>query len=518
MRRVGIFSALVITIVFVAGVLYVVLRSNETTKEPSSYRLAEVVSGPMEVIVSSIGKVHPVLIVDVGSQVSGQVANVLVDYNSLVQKGEIIALLDATPFQARLEMAQADLAQAKASLAMQKASLEQLDADLIGARAVFKELARDLERQELLLKRNMVSQSIVDAAVANHDQSHARIDSLLAQTKRQMAQIRTSEAQILSRAAALRERETELENTVIRSPVEGVVINRDVDPGQTVAASLQAPVLFTIAKDLREIHLEVSVDEADIGRVQEGQKARFTVDAYPERSYQGIVIQIRKQPIEVSNIVTYTIIVSTRNEDDTLLPGMTANVEIIIGERSDALQVPSAALRFTPSGTQAVRTTGQGRSQNAGRGSDQTQRGQGQGNAGQGMRNMMQELNEKLNLSPEQQQTVRTLFMEMGQSIRSMREGGMETDQMPLAIEQSRRQMMKKIESILDARQNKLYREMTEQNTASRGARGNVWVIGSDGAPIAKTVMIGISDGSRTEILSGDIKSGDRIIVRKEGN
>ena len=131
---------------------------------------------------------------------------------------------------------------------------------------------------------------------------------------------------------------------------------------------------------------------------------------------------------------------------------------------------------------------------------------------------MMQELNEKLNLSPEQQQTVRTLFMEMGQSIRSMREGGMETDQMTLAIDQSRRQMIKKIESILDVRQNKLYREMTGQNTASRGARGNVWVIGSDGAPIAKTVMIGISDGSRTEILSGDIKSGDRIIVRKEGN
>ena len=171
MRRVGILSVLAVTIVFVVGVLYVVLRSNETTKEPSSYRLAEVVSGPMEVIVSSIGKVHPVLIVDVGSQVSGQVANVLVDYNSLVQQGEIIALLDATPFQARLEMAQADLAQAKASLAMQKASLEQLDADLIGVRAVFKELARDLESLLLLLMRNMVSHSVVDAAVANHDLS-----------------------------------------------------------------------------------------------------------------------------------------------------------------------------------------------------------------------------------------------------------------------------------------------------------------------------------------------------------
>ena len=509
MRRVGILSVIAVTVLFGAVFFYFFLRGNETTNETSSYRLAEVISGAMEVIVSSTGKVHPVLIVDVGSQVSGQVANVLVDYNSLVKKDEIIALIDATPFQARLEMAQADLAQAKANLAMQRASLEQLDADLTGARAAFKELARDLERQESLLKGKMVSQSIVDRAVANHDQSQARINSLLAQQKRQSAQIRTSEAQILSRAAALRERETELGNTVIRSPVEGVVINRDVDPGQTVAASLQAPVLFTIAKDLREIHLEVSVDEADIGRIREGQKARFTVDAYPDRSYTGLVIQIRKQPVEVSNIVTYIIIVSTRNEDDTLLPGMTANVEIIIGERSEAVQVPSGALRFTPRDFEATNFDRQGESGNSRRGS-----GQGQGSSGQGMRSMMQELNEKLDLSAEQKKSVQTVFMEMGQSIRSLQERGLESDEMAPAIEQLRRQMRVKLESIFDPIQKELYQKMTVQAAASQGVRGNVWTIGGpDGSPVAKTVMIGISDGSRTEIVSGDIKSGDLVIV-----
>ena len=330
---------------------------DKSSESVAAYRLGEVTKGPMEVLVSSTGKVHPVLIVDVGSQVSGQVAEVLVDYNSLVSKDEVIARIDPAPFEARLEVAEADLAQAKASVVMQNASLEQLKADLVGARAAFKELEQDLKRQRSLLKRNVVSQSVVDRAVASHDQSRARIDSLLAQQKRQRAQIRTTEAQVLSRAAGLRERKTELDNTVIRSPVNGVVINRAADPGQTVAASLQAPVLFTIAQDLREIHLEVSVDEADIGRVREGQKVRFTVDAYPERTFTGQVAQIRKQPVEVSNVVTYVIIVSTRNDDDTLLPGMTANVELVIGERADAIQVPSSALRFTPRGVETVSYT-----------------------------------------------------------------------------------------------------------------------------------------------------------------
>ena len=475
----------------------------------AAYRLGEVTKGPMEVLVSSTGKVHPVMIVDVGSQVSGQVSEVLVDYNSLVSKDEVIARLDPAPFEARLEVAEADLAQAKASVTMQNASLEQLKADLVGARAAFKELEQDLERQSSLLKRKVVSQSIVDRAVASRDQSRARIDSLLAQQKRQRAQILTTEAQVLSRAAGLRERKTELDNTVIRSPVNGVVINRAVDPGQTVAASLQAPVLFTIAQDLREIHLEVSVDEADIGRVREGQKVRFTVDAYPERTYTGQVIQIRKQPVEVSNVVTYVIIVSTRNDDDTLLPGMTANVELVIGERADAIQVPSSALRFTPRGIEVPSAGGGG-----GSGGGGGQGGQGQGGSGGGgMRGMMQQLNENLNLNAEQQEAARAIFMEMGQSIRGLREGGMEADQMGPAIAQLRRQMTQKLEALFDPEQKRLYHELTAEAAASQGVRGRVWTVGPEGSPVPANVMIGISDGSRTEILRGEIEPGDQVIV-----
>ena len=475
----------------------------------AAYRLGEVTKGPMEVLVSSTGKVHPVMIVDVGSQVSGQVSEVLVDYNSLVSKDEVIARIDPAPFEARLEVAEADLAQAEASVVMQNASLEQLKADLVGARAAFKELEQDLERQASLLKRQLVSQSIVDRAVASRDQSRARIDSLLAQQKRQRAQIRTTEAQVLSRAAGLRERKTELDNTVIRSPVNGVVINRAADPGQTVAASLQAPVLFTIAQDLREIHLEVSVDEADIGRVREGQKVRFTVDAYPERTYTGQVIQIRKQPVEVSNVVTYVIIVSTRNDDDTLLPGMTANVELVIGERADAIQVPSSALRFTPRGIEVPSAGGGG-----GSGGGGGQGGQGQGGSGGGgMRGMMQQLNENLNLNAEQQEAARAIFMEMGQSIRGLREGGMEADQMGPAIAQLRRQMTQKLEALFDPEQKRLYHELTAEAAASRGVRGRVWTVGPEGSPVSANVMIGISDGSRTEILRGEIEPGDQVIV-----
>jgi HlyD family secretion protein len=479
----------------------------------AAYRLGEVTKGPMEVLVSSTGKVHPVLIVDVGSQVSGQVAEVLVDYNSLVSKDEVIARIDPAPFEARLEVAEADLAQAKASVVMQNASLEQLKADLVGARAVFRELEQDLERQASLLKRNLVSQSVVDRAVASHDQSRARIDSLLAQQKRQRAQIRTTEAQVLSRAAGLRERKTELDNTVIRSPLNGVVINRAADPGQTVAASLQAPVLFTIAQDLREIHLEVSVDEADIGRVREGQKVRFTVDAYPERTFTGQVAQIRKQPVEVSNVVTYVIIVSTRNDDDTLLPGMTANVELVIGERADAIQVPSGALRFNPRGVEVQSAGGRGGTGGFGGGQGgQGQQGQG-GASGGGMRGMMQTLNEKLNLSSGQQEAVRAIIMEMGQSIRELRESGMEPDQMGPAIGQLRRQMMQKLEALFDAEQKRLYRELTAEAAASQGTPGRIWTVGPEGGPVPANVVIGISDGSRTEILRGEIEPGDQVIV-----
>tara|TARA_B100000686_G_C16804024_1_gene988469 strand:+ start:7913 stop:9409 length:1497 start_codon:yes stop_codon:yes gene_type:complete len=471
----------------------------------SVYRFGKVTKGPMEVLVSATGKVNPVLVIDVGSQVSGQVSEVLVDYNTLVSKDDVIAVIDPTPFEARLEIAEADLAQAKASVMMQQASSEQLRADLSGAKAAFKELEQDLERQQALFSRKAVSASVVDRALASRDQAAARIDSLLAQIKRQKAQMLISEAQLLARIAGLRESKTELDNTIIRSPVEGIVISRSVDPGQTVAASLQAPILFTIAQDLTQINLEVSIDEADIGRVREGQKVRFTVDAYPERAYSGSVYQIRKQPVETSNVVTYVIIVSSRNDDDSLLPGMTANVELVIGDRADTLQIPSSALRYRPRGIEV--------STNADRGSMGGSRGgQGQRGGGGGMRAMIQQMNEQLELTKEQQSSVTTIFTEMGDAIRGLQSSGMSSDEMGAAIRRLRDQMQQKLEAILTAEQRVKYHELTAGASASRGARAVAWVMGLDG-PEAVSITIGISDGNKTEIISGEISDGDQVIV-----
>ncbi len=499
--RLRILSAGLVLILALGG-LYFFVKDDDMTD--SVYRFGKVTKGPMEVLVSATGKVNPVLVIDVGSQVSGQVAEVLVDYNSRVSKDDVIAVIDPTPFEARLEIAEADLAQAKASVMMQEASLEQLRADLSGAKAGFKEVEQDLERQQALFNRQAVSASVVDRALASRDQAAARIESLLAQIKRQKAQMLISEAQLLARIAGLRERKTELDNTIIRSPVEGIVISRSVDPGQTVAASLQAPILFTIAQDLTQINLEVSIDEADIGRVREGQKVRFTVDAYPERAYSGSVYQIRKQPVETSNVVTYVIIVSSRNDDDSLLPGMTANVELVIGDRADTLQIPSSALRYRPRGIEVSASDDRGSMD--GRSGGQGQRGGG------GMRAMMQQMNEQLELTKEQESSATTIFTEMGEAIRGLQSSGMSSDEMGPAIRGLREQMQQKLEAILTAEQREKYRELTAGSSASRGARAVAWVMGSDG-PKAVSVMIGISDGNKTEIISGEISDGDQVIV-----
>ena len=483
-------------LILALGGLYFFVKDDDMTD--SVYRFGKVTKGPMEVLVSATGKVNPVLVIDVGSQVSGQVAEVLVDYNSRVSKDDVIAVIDPTPFEARLEIAEADLAQAKASVMMQEASLEQLRADLSGAKAGFKEVEQDLERQQALFNRQAVSASVVDRALASRDQAAARIESLLAQIKRQKAQMLISEAQLLARIAGLRERKTELDNTIIRSPVEGIVINRSVDPGQTVAASLQAPILFTIAQDLTQVNLEVSIDEADIGRIREGQKVRFTVDAYPERIYSGSVYQIRKQPVETSNVVTYVIIVSSRNDDDSLLPGMTANVELVIGDRADTLQIPSSALRYRPRGIEV--------SANDDPGGSQRQRGGG------GTRAMMRQINEQLELTKEQQSSATAISREMSDAIRGLQSSGMSSDEIGSAIRGLREQMQQRLEVILTAEQREKYRQLMAGASASRGARAVAWVMGSDG-PEVVSIMIGISDGNKTEIISGEISDGDQVIL-----
>jgi len=468
----------------------------EGEEESPAYRLANVDRGEIQMVISSTGRVQPVMTVEIGSQVSGQIAEVLVDFNSRVEAGAIIARIDSAPFEARLKVAEADLAYARANVNMQKAAMEELQAELYGSRAALAELAEDLARQRSLFTRKVVPDSTVDRAVALHDQAQARVDGTLAGLKKQNAQVQTALAQVESRKGKLLEAELELGHTLIRSPVEGVVINRAADVGQTVAASLQAPVLFILAQDLSDIQLEVSVDEADIGGVTEGQLTRFMVDAYPDRVFTGEVIQVRKQPVEVSGVVTYVIIVGTRNHDQSLLPGMTASIEIIVGQKKDVLRVPSAALRFTPAGAKSKSSSSSG-----------------SGGGRERMRAMIKALDERLELSAEQLTAVKSIYAEMGQSIGGLRQGGVSGDEFREAITQLRTQAARRVKELLSPEQKKQYQLMRVEAKSAGYRRATLWALNAGGQPVAIPVTAGLSDGTYTQVVSADIAEGDSVIV-----
>ena len=338
------------------------------------YRLAAVTRGPVTATVIATGTVNPVILVQVGSQISGQIKELLADFNTEVTKGQLIARIDPDIFETHLAQAEADVAVAKAGVTMQHAALDRAIADresaqsaLVAARAqVVKSQAglvdatRDYDRKRRLAETGAGTASDRDKAEAAFKQADAQHESDLAQEQSQAAALRsaeaqvrtaqanleTAEAQVAVKDAARRTAQVDLDHTYIRAPVDGTVVLRNVDVGQTVAASLQAPVLFTIAQDLRAMQVDSSIDEADVGSVRVGQKVGFTVDAYPGRTFEGEVLQIRKSPQVIQNVVTYDVVVSAPNPDLLLLPGLTANVRAVTAQRDKALLVPNAALRF----------------------------------------------------------------------------------------------------------------------------------------------------------------------------
>ncbi len=346
------------------------------------YLLASVDRGFIASVVSSSGTLSPVTTVQVGSQVSGQIKELLVDYNTEVRKGQVVARIDPLNFEARVRQSEAELGVARANVAIQEAAVSRAQAELRKARAALtaaraqsqkayaalKEAKANFERKKVLRARGIISESEYDDARTTLEQADAQWRVTRAQQKGQRsavasqeaalrmteAQVEHARAQVEQRQAALRQARIDLEHSVIRSPVDGVVIDRSVDIGQTVAASLQAPTLFTIARDLREMEVYASVDEADIGRVREGQRATFTVDAFAAETFTGEVRAIRKAPQTLQNVVTYTVVISADNADLRLLPGMTASVQIIVDERRAALRIPNAALRFTPPAAAAM--------------------------------------------------------------------------------------------------------------------------------------------------------------------
>src|SRR5438309_4464796 len=284
--------------------LFVVHQCGQTNA--SKYQTATVTRGPLTQAVTATGTLNPVVNVQVGSQVSGNISKLFADFNSQVKAGQVVAQIDPALFQATVTQAEGDVASAEAAL----------------------ELARlNAKRAQDLFTRKTSSQADLDQAMANLHQA---------------------EANVKIKQGALDKARADLEHCTITSPIDGVVISRSVDVGQTVAASLQAPVIFQIANDLAKMQIDSNVAEADVGVLDVGQNVDFTVDAFPMRTFHGKVVQVRNAPITVQNVVTYDTVIGVSNPDLKLKPGMTANVSIIIAHKDDVLQIKNAALRYRP--------------------------------------------------------------------------------------------------------------------------------------------------------------------------
>jgi HlyD family secretion protein len=295
---------------------------------------AKVERGAINDVVEATGTINAVITVQVGSQVSGTIAKLFVDFNSRVHKGDVVALIDPSLFEGALLQAKADLENARANLAAARANLEKAKASATQTKA-------DYDRTVDLTKDGIMSQQQLDLAKANYDAANATVNGAV-------ASVTQAEAQVSQKEAAVNVAQTNLNYTVIRSPIDGTVVARNVDVGQTVAASLQAPTIFTIAQDLTKMWVYAKTDESDVGNIKVGKPVSFKVDAFPKDTFHGVVSQVRMNAAMVQNVVTYDTIIEFANPQLKLFPGMTAYVTIPVATVQDALKVPNTALRYKP--------------------------------------------------------------------------------------------------------------------------------------------------------------------------
>lgn len=319
-----------------------------------AYRTARIERGPLAATVSASGTVNPVSQVTVGTQVSGQIRDLFVDFNSEVRAGQLIAQIDPETFEYRVRQAQADVDAARASVLTAQAGLLASHAALSRVQVDAAEAQRDLERKQSLVERQFIAQIEADRALALVNTSAETVKSAQAQVGVSQAQVQSARAIVAQREAQLAQARVDLARTRITSPVDGIVIKRTVERGQTVAASLQAPELFVIARNLTDMQVDASVDESDVGRIRGGLRVSFTVDAFPGQVFEGAVTQVRMAAQTVSNVVTYVAVVQFANAAGRLLPGMTANVRIVTEQRDGVLKVPNAALRVRIPGVEPV--------------------------------------------------------------------------------------------------------------------------------------------------------------------
>ena len=473
----------------------------------AQYLTARVDRGNLRNTVTATGALQAVTTVQVGSQASGTIAALYADFNSVVKKGQVVAQLDPAQAKAQVDQARANLQQARASLAQAQAAVTNSRAGITDAQArslaakstvqnnqagvsaaeanvaVLKAQQDDalslLKQQESLLKAGVIAQRDYDVAMTAYKtaearynqaiaqlnqsklseqssasagiaQSQAALEQSRAQLQQSQAQVQQNAAQVQQAEAALSLAEVNLSHTTITSPIDGVVVSRDVNVGQTVAASLSAPTLFTIANDLTQMQVIANIDQADIGLVEQAKSVKFSVDAFPGKEFDGKIQEMRLNPVNVQNVVTYNVVINVENPEQTLKPGMTANLTITIDERNNVLKVPNSALRFRPQDGERQRT---------GAGAGNSAAGQGQGQ-GQGRRRDRQQ----------------------GDSA-SGNGGGDNSNFAPASA------------------------------PVLPGQTRVVWVMGQDGKPQARRIKVGLSDGAATEVVEGNLNEGDMVIT-----
>ena len=441
------------------------------------FRFDKVSAGDITMFVTATGTINPVISVDVGTQVSGIVSKLYADYNSVVKAGQVIAQIDSTFLVQSVKDAEASLDRANAQYADSK---------------------RNLDREKALLDRGLESQLNYDAAVTTYESNAAGVKSA---------------------KASLDRAKINLAYATIYAPIDGVVINRAVNVGQTVAASFSSPTLYTIANDLRKMQVQTTVDESDIGRISIGQDASFTVDAYPDETFRGTIGQIRLAPLTVQNVVNYTVVVDFNNDQLKLMPGMTANVKVLVASANEVLRVPNMALRFQAppdlvdsSKVQAAREAMFGRGGTRNDSSDMNRGEAGMKDAGGGRRGQFAAFRDSImaahggKLSPED------LRKEMTAAFK-----GRQNSQNEPAPSMTKLKP-KQAGTAFGVIQRYPEYEKSSYLPQHQAGRGRIWILNAKGKLEPVFVITGVTDGKYTEISGGALKAGDQIVMGVTSN
>lgn len=513
---------------------YWALRPTGGAASDAAYRTATIDRGRITASVRATGTLTPVTTVLVGSQLSGQIVEILADYNSQVKAGQIVARLNSDQIRTRRDAAAADLQQARADLLVKRAQLDRaraarskanstvkdLEAQRDRTRAQLADARRTFERQNELFSRGAGAQQALDSARTQVDIQTAAIASNEAQIASLQAemggldadillaegQVQSGEAVIAQRDARLKDILIDLERTDIRSPVDGVVVQRQVDLGQTVAASLSAPTLFQIAQDLRTIDIYANIDEADVGRLKVGQAVSFSVNAYPNRTFEGKVQMVRLGAQTIQNVVTYTGVVRVENRDLALMPGMTANLQIVTDDRRDVLRVPNAALRFRPLGGPAALPAPAPAESAGGRAAG----------GGRAVGALRERIEAELQPTPEQMQAIAAILAEQRAGGRQAA-AGLSEEERRVALRAARAEVRGRIAAVLDPERRAKFEALMQESRGPaqpEAAPGRVYVLDGEGQPRPVAVRLGPSDGAFTQVLAGtDIAEGTQVVI-----